>query len=100
MARTIEEMVQVMYGTHRAHALKRGRNPKWPYVPVMLWVREKPPFPGQKQEQIKGLAFATREEAVEAAQKGIDFLRDKLRKDLASPYGRAMREQWGVTLNG
>ncbi len=78
------------FGT--ATAAKRGRNPKYPYVPVVdhgagRWTRT---------TQIRGLAYVTRVEAVDAAQRQIDTERESLVKRLSSPRHRALREQYGL----
>lgn len=51
--------------TEQASALKRGRNPRFPFVPVTI--RD------GRASQVRGVAFATREEAVAFAQKAIDL---------------------------
>ena len=78
------------FGT--ATAAKRGRNPKWPYVPVIRVADQ-----GKHQTtQIKGKAFATREEAVTYAQRCIDQARKVLAFQLADPRMRALREYHGL----
>ena len=69
-------------------ALKRGRNPKWPYVPVILH--------GSRQEQVRALAFVSRDEAVAAATTTIEARRQDLRQKLADPRYRALRQQHGL----
>jgi hypothetical protein len=72
-----------------ASARKRGSNPEFPYVPVI-----------ERGESTKnparGRAFATREEAVAAAQRQIDAQREKLAADLATPRYRALRGYHGL----
>jgi hypothetical protein len=72
----------------RPHAQKRGRNPSWPYVPVVMH--------GERQEQITGCAYATREEALAMAEKTLTFRRDMLRKRLGDRSCRSLREQYGL----
>ena len=73
-------------------ALKRGRDQRWPYVPVIIW----PERVHGAQQQIKGLAFASRDEALAYAQHAIDAQRDLLRRTLTSPRHRALRVQYGL----
>lgn len=54
--------------TDRATAAKRGRNPRFPYVPVTV-------SPAGRTSQVLGAAFADRADAIAFAQKAID-LRD------------------------
>jgi hypothetical protein len=89
MARTIEQAVNASYAGYRATAIKRGRNPKWPYVPVF--------FSGSGgQQQIRGKAFATREEAIAYAERCIVGMRQSFARRLAEPRNRALRAQWEV----
>lgn len=76
-----------------ATARKQGRNPRFPYVPVILITDD---VGVTRQSQIKGLAYATREEAVDAAERHIWNVRAKLAIDLADPTKRALREQHGL----
>lgn len=80
----------------KASAAKRGRNPKFPYVPI---VKHAPAWDGAvaRTEQILLRAFGTREEAVEYAAKVISSRRDHLLARLRKPQFRALREQHGVT---
>lgn len=52
--------------TDQASAAKRGRNPKFPYVPVTVRA-------DGRTSQVLGAAFATRVDAVAFAQKTIDL---------------------------
>jgi hypothetical protein len=76
-----------------ANAAKRGRNPRWPYVPVIHHAR---PNSSTRTEQIVPMAFATRAEAVEYAAKVIEARREHLRSQLAEPRHRALREKYGL----
>jgi hypothetical protein len=69
-------------------ARKAGRDTRWPYVPVLL-------VEG-RQAQIRGLAYETRAEAVEAAERHITAARRTLAARLAEPRCRALREQYGL----
>lgn len=77
-----------------ATAAKRGRNPEWPYVPVIHHVNAD--GTGEHTTQIKGKAFATRDEAVEYAQANIDHQRLLLAGQLLNPRYRALRAQHGL----
>lgn len=72
-------------------ARKAGRDPRWPYVPVLV-------LPGGRgvSQQILGKAFATRTEAVEYAAAVVEADRVSLAKQLADPRMRALREQHGL----
>lgn len=84
------------FGT--ATAAKRGRRPEWPYVPVIkLYEATEKVGTGKAQTtQIKGKAFATREEAVAYAQRRIDHQLALLAEKLADPAYRALREEHGL----
>lgn len=69
-------------------ATKRGRNPQWPYVPVIDH--------GCYTSQIKGLAYATRTEAIDAAKRHVAQCQADLARKLAEPRHRALREQYGL----
>lgn len=74
-----------------ASARKRGRNPEFPYVPVIEHQN------GQRTANpVKGLAFATRAEAVAQAQRQIDAQRAALATKLGERRYRALREQYGL----
>ncbi len=61
--------------TRKATAAKRGRNPRWPYVPIIEHAtsRGDGKWPLVRRQQLRAVAFATREEAVAHAQKTIDL---------------------------
>lgn len=69
-------------------ARKSGRTDRWPYVPVIDH--------GTHVEQIRGLAYATRPEAMYAAERHLDQARATLARHLAEPRYRALREQYGL----
>lgn len=62
-------------GTHTPGALKRGRNPRWPYVPTYTWQ----PADGSRgySQQIRGKAYATRAEALEYATRYVERLEQR-----------------------
>lgn len=76
-------------------ARKTGRDARWPYVPVIDYAGT-PSSPKPHQEQVRGLAYATREEALAAAAHRIDRLRLDLAIKLADPRYRALREQYDL----
>jgi hypothetical protein len=75
----------------RASAVKRGRNPRFPYVPVIVYADG-----DRTHNPLQGNAFATREEAVACAQRCIDSFITGKRADLANPRYRALRESLGL----
>jgi hypothetical protein len=77
----------------QATANRRGRNPKWPYCPVIDHGAGRHGVTGK--EQLLGRAFATRDEAIADAQATIDARRARLARDLADPRYRAVRQQHG-----
>ena len=77
-------------------AVKRGRNPKWPHVPIIDYGEQKIGVQRTHTEQIMGKAFATREEAVAHAAKVIEARREDLRQKLHRPEMRALREHHGL----
>lgn len=79
----------------RPSAVKRGRNPAFPYVPVLV----KAPHgahASRTENPCQGVAFATREEAVARCEVWIAAARSSLRSRLAEPRHRALREQHGL----
>lgn len=76
-------------GYHIASARKTGRNPKWPYVPVLLDDQG-------RQHQILARAFETRSEAVAYAEDHLARGRALLAEQLAMPNKRALREWHGL----
>lgn len=74
------------YGT--ASARKTGRDSRWPYVPIVMH--------GDRQSQILGVAFATRAEALDFAERHVELQRNVLARQLAAPRFRALREQHGL----
>lgn len=74
-------------------ARKTGRDPRWPYVPVIVGG-----IAGQAHQtkQLLGRAFVTRGEAVADAAGHVARLRADLARRLALPQYRALREQHGL----
>lgn len=75
-------------------ALKRGRDPRWPYVPAI--VTAEPDTGREHTRQLLRLAFATRAEALEAAEAHIAAERANLARRLAEPRNRALRRSHGL----
>ena len=73
-------------------ARKTGRHPSWPYVPVVLTEDTS----GQHQAQVLAQAYATRPEAVAAAERHIFKLRRQVARHLADFRYRALREKYGL----
>lgn len=98
MTTTIEQQIEEIVaattlGTPSAR--KTGRHPEWPYVPV--YIAEVPGANGRTtQHQILGLAYATRTEAFEAAERHIESWKRDLARKLADPAYRALRQQYGL----
>jgi hypothetical protein len=101
MATTIAEVIEGLQARNFfgiASAAKRGRNPKFPYVPVVkLTDANGQASNGLSQtKQLKGLAYVTREEAVAATQRNIDRAYARLAEELGQPHKRALREWHGL----
>lgn len=94
--KTIFETAAEAADLGKASAAKRGRNPRWPYVPIIDYGPQEFGVHAVHTQQIKGKAFATRDEAVAYAQRVIDHQRALLAKHLALPGYRALREQHGL----
>ncbi len=69
-------------------AVKRGRRQEWPYVPIIDH--------GTHTEQLRGLAYETRAQAVDIARRSIEARRSEFRRKLYEPRYRALREQYGL----
>lgn len=91
----IAQAVSQMFGT--SSAAKRGRNPAFPYVPVVVATCPADQVRRQlTKNPLKGNAYATRDEAVSVAQKYIDANRAATAKFLADPRARAYRVSLGL----
>lgn len=83
----------------KATARKTGRNPKWPYVPIIdhsAGESARVGVPLTRTEQIRKRAFATRAEAIYHAEQVILARGWHLKRQLADPRMRALREQHGL----
>jgi hypothetical protein len=86
----------MMTEKQRAAAVKRGRNPKFPYVPIIDYGEQKIGVHSTRTEQIIGKAFCTREEAIAYADRVIVAREEELARKLADPRYRALRQQYGI----
>jgi hypothetical protein len=91
----IVEQIAAQTDFGKPSAAKRGRRKEWPYVPVIDYGPQVGIYVTRTM-QLKGLAYATREEAVEAAAKHIERCRADLAKRLREPRYRALRQQYGL----
>ena len=83
----------------KASAAKRGRNPRWPYVPIIeLENHATAGYMQAQTQQVRGRAYATRDEAVACAQRVIDANRESARRRLIEPRFRAFRQQHGLPI--
>lgn len=76
----------------RPKAAKRGRNPEYPYVPIV----EHYEGPNTRTEQILGFAFAEKADAVAHAFEVIERRKWDLERKLSQPRYRALREHHGL----
>jgi len=92
-----EQITEIVAGLDlgKPTAHKRGRDPRWPYVPVVIR-RRFDDTDSTYQDQVRGLAYATREEAVTAASEYIAAVRSSLAERMADPRNRALREKYGL----
>lgn len=95
MAADFQAIAEAANAHITATAVKRGRRPEWPYVPVLVYGPTEG-TPAGYTAQIKGKAFADRDEAVAFAQGHIDRMTSTLAARLALPAHRALREQYGL----
>lgn len=80
-------------------AAKRGRNPKYPYVPIIKLRSDGSQlgsYGSARTRQLKGLAYAERDEAVICARIQIEEYRRRFAADLCRPNARALREYYGL----
>lgn len=90
----IEAWLDRMTGT--PSAAKRGRNPNWPYVPIIDHGEQSIGVYRTRTRQLRGKAFETRAEAVAYAESAIQESRRKLAARLIDPRERALRESVGL----
>jgi hypothetical protein len=66
-------------------ALKHGRNPRYPYVPVVV-------YDDGRQSQVRGYAFVTRDEAVAFAKRYLDNVEANYAAQMAAYAARHNKE--------
>lgn len=78
-------------------AAKRGRNPVFPYVPIINHTETlKGGATRNRTEQVRGFAYITRDEAVQKAQAVIDGRVEYFKRKIDERGARALREQYGL----
>lgn len=92
IADRVHDIARDTFANYRPTAHKRGRNPRFPYVPVVLY----PLNNRTAQRQLLARAFATRAEAVSYAERAIRGYITGLERDLMQPSHKAHREQYGL----
>lgn len=90
MPTLLQEITEIVTAQNfgKPTAVKRGRHPQWPYVPVIDH--------GTHTEQLKGFAYPTRAEALGMARRTIEARRHSLLVRLQEPRHRALRKQHGL----
>lgn len=78
---------------YRPGSRKDGRSPARPYVPVVVRTDKRGI---RRTDQIEGLAYATKEEAKEAAAEYLAKEREWTIERLGERRYRALREQYGL----
>lgn len=85
--------VAATYSVGKPSAVKRGRNSEWPYVAILTdWCGVE----GMTHNPMGRRAYATREEAIQAATRYIAVCRASMKARLMEPRMRALREQYGL----
>lgn len=77
----------------KAGAVKRGRNPHWPYIAVL---KDYLGTEGSTHNPFGRVAFATREEALARVDQHIAKWRAIFRDHLMNPRFRGLRSQHGL----
>ena len=90
------EAASKAYAGYKATARKSGRRAEWPYVPVLDRDPNQRGCDRVHRLSIRGLAFATRDEAVACAERHLSNLIKFMEKRLRDPRHRALREHHGL----
>lgn len=90
------EAVVAAFPFGKASAAKRGRNPRFPYVPIIDFGEQETGQYRTRTEQIRRKAFEDRDKAVAHAQRVIDWRQADMRRKLCEPRYRAFRRQHGL----
>jgi hypothetical protein len=91
---SLQERIDAEFG--RPSAAKRGRNPEWPYVPIIDYGHQEQGLARTRTHQIQGKAFKTRDEAVGYARQRIERAKAARLLQLAEPRHRAIRQHYGL----
>ncbi|WP_300379572.1 hypothetical protein [Henriciella sp.] len=91
---TAAHVAEQKFGEWTAECRKAGRRPEWPYVPIIRM--RKSNYCGPQTQQVRGRAYATREEAVECAERVIERMKADFIAKLLNPRYRALRESVGM----
>jgi hypothetical protein len=75
-----------------AASAKRGRNPRFPFVPVIKYSERG----SVKTRQIRGKAFATAGEAVAYAGQCIEAMKHRHTERLVDPRNRVLRDWYSA----
>lgn len=96
---TLAEQIAETMNKHNfgiACAMKRGRNPLFPYVPVIDYGEQFVGVHRTRTEQIRGRAYKTKEEAIAVAEYVISLRKVTLVANLSDPRYRALRVSYGL----
>jgi hypothetical protein len=88
--RTLEDAIFARRGHLVATARKSGKNPRWPYVPVIAKVGHH--IGPSRTEIVRNRAFETRDEAITYAQRVVDHRNREFAVKLLDPCWRDLRE--------
>jgi hypothetical protein len=92
----INAIVEEMYSGYVATAVKRGRNPKFPYLPL-LKIIDRDTNRTRTENPTRSRAYATRDEAVAVAQRILESYKATRKHQMLKPsYGRAERTYRGL----
>ena len=90
------EHVVAAFPFGEASAAKRGRSSTFPYVPVIDYGPQTTGVHRTRTKQLRGVAFKSRQDALDYAVAFIARARDNFREQLCTSRLRALREQHGL----